>query len=432
MKKTMILLVLVALEAAPFTRRSPAFAASSEVQQLKEEIRRLREENERNRKRTEELERKVEQIEAKEAQKPKEMEKQVAAEVEKQTASAPRRYMERYLGENRFVLTGWGAASYEWKQNANTNSFVATFAPILLYRVTDQVLFEAEPEFELRDDGSTELNLEYAQADVFLNDYATLVAGKFLVPFGEFIQQLHPGWINKLVSFPLPFQENEEGGLIPFSDVGVQLRGGLRLADREGLNLDYTVFVSNGPRYESNAVGAPFEANNVDVNRGKGSGARLALVYEPADGRFGNVKVGASTFDGTWSESNGLWFTSWGMDAAYRLDELELRGEYVQTWRQMPTGVATDQRSGWYAQAAYKLARLQLPYLNRMELVMRYSRRDQRAVTDEELLPHPRELAFGLDYWLTPSVVGKLEYDRELPRNAENGNVIRGQLAVGF
>src|SRR5581483_9120728 len=187
----------------------------------------------------------------------------VAKEVEKQASAAPRRYLERYFGENRFVLTGWGAASYEWQRNPNTNTFTATLAPILLYRMTDRVLFEAEPEFELKDDGDTEVNLEYAQADIFLNDYATLVGGKFLLPFGEFIQQLHPAWINKLVSFPLPFQENEEGGLLPFSDVGAQVRGGTRLLRREGINLDYTIFVSNGPRFESDQVGARFVSNNV-------------------------------------------------------------------------------------------------------------------------------------------------------------------------
>ena len=98
----------------------------------------------------------------------------------------------------------------------------------------------------------------------------------------------------------------------------------------------------------------------------------------------------------------------------------------------MPAPTARDRREGWYVQAAYKLARLQMPHLSRMELVARYSGLNQRAVTDEELLPHPRQVAFGLDYWLTPSVVGKLEYDRDLPRDAPNDDVVRGQIAVGF
>lgn len=425
-------IMLTVLGSLVLGRQCAAAEPLSETKQFREEIRRLRNENERNRQRMEELERKVEQLEARGEQKQKELEGTVAKEVERQAAVAPRRYLERYWGENRFVLTGWGAGAYEWHRNANTNTFTATLAPILLYRVTDRILFEAEPEFELKDDGDTEVNLEYAQTDIFLNDYATLVGGKFLLPFGEFIQQLHPAWINKLVSFPLPFQENEEGGLLPFSDVGAQVRGGTRLLGREGINLDYTLFVSNGPRFESDEVGARFVSNNVDANRGKGFGARLALFHQPPTSRFGNLKLGASSYDGKWDDRNDRWFTSWGVDATYRLDELELRGEYLQTRRDMPAPIPRDRREGWYVQAAYKLARLQVPHLSRMEVIARYSGLNQRAVADEDLHSHPRQMALGLNYWLTPSVVGKLEYDRDLPRDAANDHAVRGQIAVGF
>jgi hypothetical protein len=410
------------------------FAASptSETKELREEIRRLKEENERNHQRMEELERKVEQLETKEEQKQKAIEGTVAKEVEKQTATAPRRYLERYWGTNRFVLTGWGGGTYEWDRNANTSTFTATFDPVFLFRVTDRVLFEAESEFGLKDDGTTEVNLEYAQADILLNNYATLVGGKFLTPFGEFIQQLHPGWINKLVSFPLPFRENEEGGLIPFSDVGVQVRGGAELFKKEGVGLDYALFVSNGPHFDSNKVGAKFVANNVDVNHGKGFGARLAAYPLPLSLGIGRLKVGASTYNGTWDPRSNLWFTSWGIDGAYQLDEFELRGEYLSTRREMPSGISADDRNGWYLQGAYKLARLGVSHLNRMELVSRYSGVNQRAVTDKDLLAHPRQVALGLDYWLTPSVVGKLEYDRELPEHAPHDHAVRGQIAVGF
>jgi len=293
-------------------------------------------------------------------------------------------------------------------------------------------LFEAEPEFELRDDGGTEINLEYTQADIFLNDYVTAVGGKFLLPFGDFIQQLHPSWVNKLASNPLPFREAGEGGLLPFSDVGAQLRGGARLFGHEGVDIDYTVFVANGPRFESDELGATFTANNIDSNRGKGYGARLAVYPLPLAADLGRLKLGVSTFDGKWDDSGSLWFTSWGVDTAYQLNELELRGEYLQTRREMPSDTGNDNREGWYVQAAYKLGKLPVPYLNRVEVVARHSGVNRRAVTDSELVPHPRQVAVGVDYWLTPSVVAKLEYDHELPRDAENDDALRAQIAVGF
>jgi hypothetical protein len=379
----------------------------------------------------EELERKVEQMETERTATQAQVDAKVATAVQEEVSTGTRRYLERYAGTNRFVLTGWGASTYEWHRNNRTNTFTATIAPILLYRATDRVLFEAEPEFELEDDGGTEVNLEYAQADVFVNDYLTFVGGKFLLPFGEFIQQLHPAWINKLVSFPLPYRETGEGGLLPFSDVGAQLRGATRLLDKEGVDFEYTLFVTNGPRFASDELGAGFESNNVDFNRGKGYGARVAVWPLPLAADVGRLKLGASTFDGKWNE-DGQWFTSWGIDAAYQLNELEVRGEYLQTMRAMPEGMRDDDREGWYVQAAYKLSRIPVPHLNRFEFVARYSGVNQRAVTDDELLPHPRQVAFGLDYWITPSVAGKLEYDRELPRRAENDHAIRAQIAVGF
>src|SRR5581483_8355815 len=265
MRLTRLWVVLAVLNVVPLWHEPYAVADSgNEAGQLREEIRRLREENERSRQRMEELERKVEQLETKDEQKQTELQGTVAKEVEKQASAAPRRYLERYFGENRFVLTGWGAASYEWQRNPNTNTFTATLAPILLYRMTDRVLFEAEPEFELKDDGDTEVNLEYAQADIFLNDYVTAVGGKFLLPFGEFIEQLHPAWINKLVSAPLPFREPEDGGLLPYSNTGFQMRGGAQLFDREGLDIAYNVYIANGPRFDSDEVGALLNPNNID------------------------------------------------------------------------------------------------------------------------------------------------------------------------
>lgn len=431
----LIVAIAITVAAGSASVRAVAESPPGQRSDTQEEIQRLREETNNAGRQTEEMQRRLGELEARE--------KKREETTEQHFAPTLRRYLERYWGENRFVLTGWGAGTYEWQDTANSNTFAATFVPIFLYRVTDQILFEAEPEFELLSDGDTEVNLEYAQADIFLNDYLTVVGGKFLLPFGDFIQQLHPAWINKLASFPLPFLE--EGGLLPFSDVGFQLRGGTGLWDKEGADVEYTLFISNGPRYASDEVGAEFETNNLDPNRGKGFGARLATYPLPLEAELGRLKLGVSTFDGKWDEDNDLWFTSFGVDAAYQLDEVELRGEYLKSWRDMPKEVDTDRREGWYVQAAYKLSRLPVRYLNRTELIVRYSGVNQSSPSEPEeeettpgeegegdFVPRPRQVALGIDYWLTPSVVAKFEYDRELPRDAKNDHAVRAQIGVGF
>jgi hypothetical protein len=54
------------------------------------------------------------------------------------------------------------------------------------------------------------------------------------------------------------------------------------------------------------------------------------------------------------------------------------------------------------------------------------------STTSGDFVPHPRQYSIGFDYWLTPSVAFKLEYDRDLPRGAPNDDEIHTQLAVGF
>lgn len=422
-----VVVITAGLLCGPVCGSAPAAAASdvpASLKEVRQELQRLREQRAQDRKKIEALEQKVESLE-KSAAENEATQKEVKASVDRTLPEL------RALrpGTDRFILTGYGSAAYHWNGRGDTNSFVAGMNPILLYRPTDRVLFEAELEVKLPDDAETEVNLEYAQADITLTDYATLVAGKTLLPFGDFIEHVHPAWINKLVSHPLMFREGDEGGILPFSDLGVQLRGAVPLPYGLGTNVDYTVYVANGPAFTSDEVGAGFDANNVDMNRGKAFGARVGLQPFPIEKNWGRLHVGASTYNGTW-DSSSHWLTSWGLDAVYQKGPAELRGEYISVRRDMPTGIRTDKRDGWYLQGAYKLSSVGVPYLDRTELVARYASQNQHAA--EDIPAHPRQVSAGVDYWLTPSIVAKLEYDRDLPREVPDNNEIQAQLAVGF
>jgi hypothetical protein len=119
----------------------------------------------------------------------------------------------------------------------------------------------------------------------------------------------------------------------------------------------------------------------------------------------------------------------------------------------MPNGQSNDNREGWYVQAGYFLTGLKVPcvpdiindYLRRFEPLVRYSGVNQRAVLTDDIqaqtgvglggtqiglvpdfgingspalwAPHSREVAIGLDYWVTPSIVWQNEFDLEMPHN---------------
>lgn len=408
------------------------------LREIKHELQRLREQREQDRQRIEELEEKLKGVERASEQKEEE---------QKKASSTLDRILPELRslrpGGDRFLLVGYGFGQYHWDRDSSSNSFSAGFNPIFLFRPTDWVLFDAELEVKLPEDAETEVNLEFAQANILLTDYATLVAGKSLLPFGEFVERLHPPWINKLVTHPLPFREGDEGGLLPFAAIGAQLRGGVPLGYGSGATVDYTVYIANSPHFTSNsALSGQFTFNNNDVNHGKAYGARLGVQPLPIEQGWGRLRLGVSTFDGKWNgdddtattglpPTNGdLWFTSWGLDTVYQRGPAEIRGEYVFTRRSMPSN-GPDKREGWYVQAAYKLAEIGVPYLERTEVVGRYSGQNQREAT-EDLVPHPRQISLGVDYWFTPSIVWKLEYDRDIPRDAPNNDEIQTQIAVGF
>jgi hypothetical protein len=67
--------------------------------------------------------------------------------------------------------------------------FFDGFEPIFLLQLNDHILLETELEFHL--DG---VEVGYAQMDYIVNDWLTVVAGRYLTPVGFFNERLHPAW----------------------------------------------------------------------------------------------------------------------------------------------------------------------------------------------------------------------------------------------
>lgn len=97
------------------------------------------------------------------------------------------------LGTDSIVhLAGYGAIGFSDVNDGDRAFSTASFNPIFHYQYKDKVLFEAELEVEIGENGETEIGLEYNTIDLVLNDNAVLVVGKFLSPLGYFRQNLHP------------------------------------------------------------------------------------------------------------------------------------------------------------------------------------------------------------------------------------------------
>ena len=349
--------------------------------------------------------------------------------------------IDRYLGTHQLTIAGAAAGDFIYNRQTAQNTFTLLFEPIFLYRLNDWILFEGTIEASLPNGSAADFELPVATAQFFLNDYAEITAGIFDQPFGDFYEDQSPVWVNRFVSAPLMYGAET---IIPPTDIGVQIRGGFQWGEL-GQDVDYTSWIANGPSFDSNipepVVGQVLNGqNNTGINtNGRAMGTRLRIYPFPIDSQLGRLEFGASTYNGKWQ--NSLWFNSWGIDFAYLNGNLQARGEFAETYRQMPTGSSADNRQGWYVQAGYTLQGLPSLHLgdevdnlvHRLELLVRYSGVNQRAIVADEIAtspslgfngspsvfsPHAREVAIGLDYWIAPSIVWQTELDLELPQSA--------------
>ena len=154
--------------------------------------------------------------------------KQDVAELKQDVADVSAQSTEWKTSDSIVHLAGYGDVSYSDAQNNEAAFNAVRFNPIIHYQYKDFLMMETELETRILKDGSTDFGVEYATIDLFLNDYVTLLAGKFMSPLGQFRQNGHPSWINKLTSAPVGFGHDQAA---PNADVGVELRGGFGLGN---------------------------------------------------------------------------------------------------------------------------------------------------------------------------------------------------------
>lgn len=348
-------------------------------------------------------------------------------------------------------MAGYADVGYSNSGAANDDgSFNAgRLAPIFHYQYRDIVMLESELEFKTMADGSTETALEYLTLDVFLNDYVTLVAGKFLSPIGTFRQNIHPSWINKMASAAPGFGHD---GAAPVSDTGFQLRGGFHIGD---MKANYAVYTGNGPEIKAeltpntvnNALvddieydGIDAEGFGVDADGNKVFGGRFGILPMPS------LEIGVSLLTGkadvTSFENVGAYtgntatllssvtstnYDVAGVDVSWRNKTTDVRFEYVQSKLGAATmganTLASAKWTTWYGQAAYKIP------ATKYEVVARYA--DFNSPVDSN---DRQQVAVGVNYLFTSNFIAKVNYESNKNPNAafNTDNRVLVQMAYGF
>ncbi len=326
-------------------------------------------------------------------------------------------------GLSRFLMRGYAHAGIEFLKD-NTTFVGGSFNPIFLWQQSKRLLFEAELEIELTQDGA-DFGLDYADMSYFLNDYMTIRLGKFLLPFGTFAERLHPRWINRLPSNPLGFSHDGQVG--PMSDLGIEIRGAFHMTSNAWMN--YSVYVVNGPRL-NDGIDEPEEGgqlhynNYLDNNKAKSLGGRIGILplYNSSleigiSGQFGKVGTSKTEYENISSQLYAL-------DLSYvtRLDFMKSMLDIKGQWN----SVSVDQASypdpedatksytfdnvsnAYYAQLSIKPAFVDNAFFNKLEFVGRYSKLElpAKAVWGGE----DTQITVGINYWLDFRTVIKFAY----------------------
>ncbi|MHA3771353.1 hypothetical protein ACXR0O_07415 [Verrucomicrobiota bacterium sgz303538] len=341
-------------------------------------------------------------------------------------------------GDNKLVISGNASATFAAGNHGDTG-FGADFSPILLWQLNDKLLFEGELELEL-EDGETVVNLEYAQLDWTISDHFTLVLGKFLSPMNIFVERYEPKWINKLPDTPLAIYD----GILPETNVGIQLRGTIPVWGSSRINL--AAFASNAPRLitdDPEELGL-VEFDNFDSGRHNiAVGGRIGLEFCP------NFEVGygveyARGQDGSDHTSRVLlqsvdlqgWVDAlrgrWTLLSQYAWSDVgRNRFELASEEDSAPELISfRNKRDGGYVQLSYRGKQWDSDLLNRLEFVVRADRFNQPNNAPGSF--DESRWTLGVDYWLSSYTVIKAAYEFESRERAENGNTLLIGIATGL
>jgi hypothetical protein len=345
--------------------------------------------------------------------------------------SLPSQLKELFLpsGNNETPLTIAGALAFGYTkiQNANPGGFYfGEFTPDFLLKLNDWIFLEAE--IGITGNGSVSSG-SFAQADFFVNDWLTVIAGRFVAPIGWYNERLNNPWINKLPGdapggpSPLFLQV-----LPPLSLLGVMAQGSFYLG-RSPFKLEYAAYISNGLNLTPATPGMPTinELANLEnmestfsfVTNDKIVGGRLGLWWPEKGLEAGfSALYNGDYVAGGFEDSISLM----AADFNYHKGNWDFRAEYGVTYQQAGSfGAANIKREGFYAQLAYRPRDCSCKYLANTELVYRYSYVDFQGIdattldlttfaTPVDVPVRRQQNEFGVNYYFYPRMMLQVAY----------------------
>lgn len=331
-------------------------------------------------------------------------------------------------GTNRFVLAGYGHGEFvKWRNG--TSTFTNAVSPILIWQLTDRVLFQEETEFEMGEE--LETNVEYANVSYLATDWLSVGAGKILTPFNAFVQRLHPAWINKTPDMPLT--NADESGLIPEQSLGAFASGGFPVGTARA---SYSLYAVNAPAVATMGESAG-QIMMTDANTAKAYGGRVGLFLLPAALDLG---LSYQTSSAAKLQGADIGFSRSVVPLGGNLD-VRAEGvifDGVNGPFQPDTAATGDQyfvnnhRVSGYGQVAYRPSLARGPVARNLEGVARYDFLNAPDWRDGAPGNHAQRFTAGVNCWVRSSMVFKLAYEKTTNTTMVNTQAVVFQVATGF
>ncbi|MDO9275088.1 MAG: hypothetical protein Q7T92_06005 [Lutibacter sp.] len=301
------------------------------------------------------------------------------------------------------------------------------------YKFNEKVSFLAEIEYE----HVTELYLEQAYLKYKATENVNVLTGLILVPMG-IINEFHEPTTFYGVERP-----NVDNYIVPttWREIGIGVSGKI-----DNASLKYQAYLFNG--FKSYTAGAGILRGTDGLRKGRQKGAEsiinapnlsTKLDYYGITGlRLGlSGYFGKTQTDDTSKEASTVGISMIGLDARYKYNNLELRGQYIHTnltdtedYNLLTGKDLGSEMYGFYGEVAYSF---NLKGVEKLTPFLRYEKHNTHADTAGVLVANDAfdrdEIIFGLNYKVANGAAFKIDY--QLMNNAVAGSDTAKQFNAG-
>jgi len=306
------------------------------------------------------------------------------------------------------------------------------------YKFNEKVSFLTEIEYE----HVQEVYVEQAYLKYKLNESANILAGLMLVPMG-IINEYHEPTTFYGVERP-----NVDNVIVPttWRELGVGISGKI-----DNASLKYQAYLFNG--FKSYAGGAGIIKGSNGLRSGRQKGAESFVSSPNLSSKLDyygipGLRVGLSGYfgktqtDDSSIEASTVGVSMIGLDARYKYNNLELRGQYInanlsdtEDYNTLTGKDLGSKMTGLYGEIAYNF---NLKGEEKLTPFLRFEKYNTHAETEGTLVANKafdkNELIFGLNYKVANGAAFKIDY--QLVNNAVSGSdtskIFNAGVAIWF